>query len=546
MPKYILVATPQIAFGELIRISLEEGGNYRVRLVQTSAELLSSASHTDFAMAILDSDLGEESFISLAQTLKEKLPKLFLVVIPPENNPNHPSLSGIKLDGYLTRPFYLPDLIQMIEGLLGPSVVNTAPKVDCEDTQKTVSSVNTLPWIKDTERVSEYLVNGLAETAAHAAVVISSGKIWSSAGKFAPAVLQEIVAAVNRYWVSEEPCDMARYVHLETDNLVYLVYASYLGDDFILALAYDVTFPLSQIRAQTNRLSQAFKTQDQEPVPSAPVPDPVPAQPVLEIEPIQSSDSLEGQEEISLIQNPIAIGYDEAESVLSSEDEQNMHLNLAHLLAEMPSPDPDVLPTERESHWVPEISDVAAEQEEAAITPRFPWEETGGHRLNPRLASSDIPTTPLHLPDHAEKEVNLNPDLTYICILIPCLPQNLLTGPLANKLGLWVPELCGSFGWKLEGLAIQPEYMQWVVRVDPTVSPSGLVRIIRQNTTIRISSFFDQYRINDPEADFWAPGYLMARGSQPPAPEHLQSYIERTRRNQGYSIPASPASETST
>lgn len=137
-----------------------------------------------------------------------------------------------------------------------------------------------------------------------------------------------------------------------------------------------------------------------------------------------------------------------------------------------------------------------------------------------------------------EYDVSIKSDSTYICILIPNSRQHLLTGQLADKLAVWVPELCSSFGWNLEGLAVRPEYLQWIVRVAPTVSPSGLVRIIRQNTSIRISSLSEKYQINNPEEDFWAPGYLMGRGNQPPAPHLLQSYIERTRRNQGNASPA--------
>jgi REP element-mobilizing transposase RayT len=200
----------------------------------------------------------------------------------------------------------------------------------------------------------------------------------------------------------------------------------------------------------------------------------------------------------------------------------------------MPSPDPEFLPPVLESQWVPEISDDnVAPDEPSPFKVRFPWEETGGHRVNARLASSNVPTTPLGVSEKTEQVVGLNTNSTYTCILIPCSPQHFLTGELADKLGLWVPELCSSFGWRLEGLAVRPEYLQWTVWVTPTVSPSGLVRIIRQNTSVRIFALSDKYRINNPGGDFWAPGYLMVRGSQPPASQLLRSYIERTRRNQG-------------
>ncbi len=535
--KYILVATPQIAFGELIRISLEEGGNDRVRLVQTSSELLSSASHTDFAMAILDSDLGEESFISLAQTLQEKLPKLHLVVIPPENDPHHPSLSGLKVDGYLSRPFYLPDLIQMIEGMLGPSQEKIAPEVKLEDTQRTALNPTVFPLIQDVKRVTQQLASCLAETSAQAAVLICSGKNWSNAGKLDEQAFREITAAVNRYWSGEEPGGMARYVHLESANCEYLIYASYLGDGFILVLVYVVTFPLSLIRAQTNWMARLFSVQGPAPLSEEPAVEASADQPIMiETEQDQSSGLFESPEQLNSLQNQILVEKGEDEGELSSEDELNLQLNLARLLADMPPPDPDILAPVLESQWIPEISDDPAADESYQFTPRFPWEETGPHRVNTGLASTGSPTNPLGLSDRAGQDVSFNTDLTYICILIPCSPQHLLTGELAEKLGLWVPELCSSFGWRLEGLTVRPEYLQWIVRVTPTVSPAGLVRIIRQNTSIRIFALSDKYRTNNSDGDFWAPGYLMTRGSQPPEPQHMRSYIDRTRRNQGIAI----------
>ncbi|MDR3577719.1 MAG: transposase [Anaerolineaceae bacterium] len=543
VPKYILVATPQIAFGELIRISLEEGGNYRVRLVQTSGELLSSANHTNFAMAILDSDLGESSFISLAQTLVEKLPNLRLVVIPPENDPQAPSLTGLKVDGFLSRPFYLPDLIQMIEGLLGPAEDPNDPKDTLEDTQRTVLNTEPLPWMQDVERVSEQLSASLAETSAHELVVVCAGKLWSQAGKLDQQALKEILAAVNRYWSDETKGDMARFVHLEANNCDYLSYTSYLGDGFILVLLYDVGFPLSQIRSETRRISQAFKTQQSKPVAKTHALEPLQAESSsLQAGPQPSSQDQSAQAALGSTESLVPV-EEEAETSLLPDDEANLQMNLAALLADMPSPDPENPLQAPESQWVPEISDLAATQDEPVTSiPRFPWEETGGRRVNANQASADIPTSPLKLPaTMTEQDMSIKADPSYICILIPCSPQHFLTGELADKLALWVPELCSSFGWRLEGLTVQSEYLQWIVKVAPTVSPNGLIRIIRQNTSIRISSFSDKYHINNSAEDFWAPGYLMARGNQPPAPHLLRAYIDRTRQNQGL---ASVASET--
>jgi len=57
VPKQILVASPHLAFGELLRLSLEESGQYRVRLAQTSAEARGSGRRAIFSLLILDADL---------------------------------------------------------------------------------------------------------------------------------------------------------------------------------------------------------------------------------------------------------------------------------------------------------------------------------------------------------------------------------------------------------------------------------------------------------------------------------------------------------
>src|SRR6266498_3315347 len=108
----ILVATPHTAFGELLRISLAESGQYQVRLVPTGKEVRISARQFPYQLAILDSALNDEPFVPLCKDLIQSQPGIRLVIIPPENNPNHPSLGGLMPHAYLSRPFYLPDLLE--------------------------------------------------------------------------------------------------------------------------------------------------------------------------------------------------------------------------------------------------------------------------------------------------------------------------------------------------------------------------------------------------------------------------------------------------
>ena len=81
MPKQILVASPHLAFGELLRLSLEESGQYRVRLAQTSAEARGSAGRAIFSLLILDADLKDCTFAELTFNLTKRGSRSFLFVL---------------------------------------------------------------------------------------------------------------------------------------------------------------------------------------------------------------------------------------------------------------------------------------------------------------------------------------------------------------------------------------------------------------------------------------------------------------------------------
>ena len=123
--------------------------------------------------------------------------------------------------------------------------------------------------------------------------------------------------------------------------------------------------------------------------------------------------------------------------------------------------------------------------------------------------------------------------LKYTCILIPRMPNHFLTGSLADLVGQWIQQVCLAYGWRLEAISIRPEYLQWTVQVAPSISPGNVVRIIRQRSSYQIFNKNLQYRDENPSGDFWAAGYLIVSGAQPPSSQLLREYIDQTRRRQG-------------
>jgi REP element-mobilizing transposase RayT len=123
--------------------------------------------------------------------------------------------------------------------------------------------------------------------------------------------------------------------------------------------------------------------------------------------------------------------------------------------------------------------------------------------------------------------------LTYACLLVPRFTSHYLTGDLADHMSEWLPSICIAFGWRLEHLSIRPEYLQWVVNVQPNTSPGQLMRLMRQQTSEKIFAEFPRLKKENPSGDFWAPGYLIMGGNQPHPPQLVKDYIRETRERQG-------------
>jgi REP element-mobilizing transposase RayT len=126
-------------------------------------------------------------------------------------------------------------------------------------------------------------------------------------------------------------------------------------------------------------------------------------------------------------------------------------------------------------------------------------------------------------------------NLTYACLLIPRFVHHYMTGDLRDKLSKWIPQISVAYGWRLEHILIRPDYIQWNLNVPPATSPGYLMRVFRQQLSDKIFADFPRLKAENPSGDFWAPGYLIMGGSQPPPDRLIREFIEQTRARQGLS-----------
>lgn len=711
MLKNVLVATHHTAFGELLRLSLEESGSYRVRIAQNAHEVISNIRKQPFDLAVIDHELPGEPLRAVVQSLREQpaLPKV--VLIPPDNDPLHPLVAELEADGCLSRPFYLPSMLKMVRRLLeAPALAGSQP--DALRPGENQLDLETRPWLTDSDLLARRLSYFLKDSFAQAALVTHLDQLLIYIGSITPQDAQELCEILSRYWSKSETYDLARFVRLSSDNNEVLLYAKTIEPGLGLGLVHATRMPVSKVRAEINRLAGGLKVPPTgqmiypppaiedilPPIPpeeqrslqpglhgentdqpaeeddrdslldlehlaeqqvdgdaqsealsempeaqtampaetvtltageSAPTPQPTELQtvaeealslqtllqeniaealPATEEEPSppstekawtpelkwQFESALPIQDEISgnglKEQDQPVSRYEvpplQPETILAEEnvpsepEQEDSHplpangefdeaeiLNLDELLASMPSPDPEQAPQIETSNHP---ADAALPPDELPVT--FPWEEhetlpfESGHKsvTRPVVTTGTIPSTPhparaashnteptkaspsflgeTHpsAGDHASSYLDSLPSLPvqndqyYTCLLLTRIPGNKLRGQLGKQLKEWLPEICSAFGWNLDGMAVRPEYIQWTIRLAPAISPANLVRIVRKSTSEKIFSKHPGMKPVDGSDDFWAPGYLIIRGSQPPTQKALFEFIQLTRKRQGY------------
>jgi REP element-mobilizing transposase RayT/CheY-like chemotaxis protein len=644
MPVHILIGTPHKAFGELLRGSLQDSGQYQANLMLSAEGVLDAVKQSAYDIAILDSALPGQSFVSLCSQVLAEQKDIRLVVVPPENNPNHPALGGLLPHGYLKRPFYLPDLIETMSKIV---------QQNAGQASSGQSSAGFPVWLQEPLTLRGYLESELANTHALAAIAglygpaqgVGSVRAW--AGQFSDPGVQELAAMVFRYWNRSEKTDLMRFMRLSAEKSEYLVYATHVAGDMVLIMAYETSMPLSQIRPQTKTIAQKLATTSPEGYQATgslkkgvtgPQKKTIPEKPAAVKPSADFSEQLADMRS-KLIEPPAggAPGNSQRESpdtrtqtapgdrldTDQEEFDESHFINLSALLGSVPAPDPGKsafggwkgeIPTQPPpgrgfNGWVPDSynsdptklpsqdrapestdgpqgadgrqdADVAEElrkmQAALNLAASTDHAKEEGVPDSPAASSAPLPKTqPLRLQElqsieirperpsetaiipepeneldnledtrprlvttltHLDQLEPVSPAislLNYTCVLVPRLPQHYLTGSLADLLATWVAQLCVAFGWRLEGISIRPEYVQWTVQVAPSVSPGNLVKIIRQRTSMHIFNSFAHLREQNPSGDFWAAGYLIVSGAQPPSPQLLRDFIGQTRKRQG-------------
>ena len=535
----VLIVTPTTAFGEIIRQALTEDGGYRPVLVFDAQEAMRHAIQHPFEVVILDTDLHELPLHELEMALRQTSPSMRLVVIPRKGDPQ---LAGLSPDLFLTKPFYMPDLLEKLDEILSPIPVHVSEKIRNELVSSGHPSVNRSkpasvsevpPWLEDVTRAAQHLTRLSLETSAQAALITRDDQLWAYAGHLPQEAASELAAAVLKDYdwsaagrSSVLNGDLAQFVHLASTDCDYMLYTTGLGDKMVLAMAFDAQMPFSQMRAQTGNLARALA--------SPPSPDqPLKLATVTEDEPDMddAADAWIPEPELDeRLMERLAQPFMNQEDILP--------------------PTPPILPSKGRTFSAntgSEIDQLLPSMEYLPVDPAYDAPvQAEPEAANPKVTSPTAgngPAESLLAASAAEHQMpgalDLPPAtanwhrLSYALALLPRLPQHFITGDLSDQMAGTIQRLSLAFGWRLEHLSVRPEHLLLVVTLSPEISPETMVTNLKEYTSRWIFDDFPRLGRDNPSGDFWAPGYLLIAATQPPSQQVLRTFIEQTRRVQG-------------
>ena len=526
-----------------MRSSLEETGHYRVHTAGDEPSALVQLKTERCVLAFLDTELGMEAVVEIGRALRALNPDLKLILVSDEELPV--TLEAIRPWVLLRKPFYLPELMNMLTGM------NPAPH---KETSTAASGATDLPWLVDVNKAAQRLTRLTLESSAQAALITREKALWAYAGQFSQETANEIVRIVTRNWDEQKGGDLLRFARLETTRAEHMLYATTLAAGTILAMVFDAETPFSTIRTQANSLARSLSTEKTGPLAAF-------VESARQVEPARPLEQEAEQEMPSIAdilsdiptpiprprEEPIApvMRMDlpaETSTAIHTADVSSLETRKSTPLAEMHIISRESSPAIHRGMELQEMdATVKHETEELDVT---------------APSKAKHPPTPVRPPQTGEQDETRTHSITemagrnilepasagmyhlnYACLLVPRFSSHFMTGDLADRLGDWFPNICVAFGWRLEFMAVRPEYLQWVVSVPPNTSPGYLMRIMRQQTSEKIFNEFPRIKKENPSGDFWAPGYLIMGGSQPHPQQLVKDYIKQTRDRQGISQP---------
>jgi CheY-like chemotaxis protein len=256
----------------MLKESLEQDGEYVASVAHTGQEALEIASESPFDLAVVDlgipavDDLDGEA---VARRLRQKQSGLRLMLIPLEGERLPSRLADLDVQGTLPKPFFLPDLPDMLDAAL------TKPMEAREETravpisspQEIELAAEAVPGGEDHE-LSAQVIRELEDLAeginADSVLVTREGEVLASVGRLSQEEVGSLARVVSRgYQLSEQAAEIRggepKHFEQSMESDEHMLYALTVIEDVTLSALLPPHATLGFLRHQMKRTARRLR-----------------------------------------------------------------------------------------------------------------------------------------------------------------------------------------------------------------------------------------------------------------------------------------------
>ncbi|MEK6888402.1 MAG: IS200/IS605 family transposase [Candidatus Aenigmatarchaeota archaeon] len=93
-----------------------------------------------------------------------------------------------------------------------------------------------------------------------------------------------------------------------------------------------------------------------------------------------------------------------------------------------------------------------------------------------------------------------------------------------------IETICQTKGWIIKELRVMPEHIRLFISTPPYESPTGIVKVLKGTSAIRIFKQFPETRKQFRKGHIWSPGYYVGTAGHVSA-EVIEKYIQEQSLN---------------
>lgn len=278
----ILIIDGNEAFATILKEGLEQAGAFRALIACTGTQAMEMLSTTSCDMVILDLGLSEPDGVEFARTLRAQYPDLRMILIPLMGEEVPSELADLDFQGVLTKPFFFPELPDIIGEALKRPVGSGAPpaKEAPEPVTNIPTPVSTPPvtddaaeapasparvWVeRHMRQVNQIMANLAQEVGAEAVLLTCGAELLAWAGRLSRDEASGLASLVN-----ENRCTSARMAQIlgctpsrfeqSIDWGELIIYSLALVEDVLLSTALSATLPLGMVRHATKSTADKLR-----------------------------------------------------------------------------------------------------------------------------------------------------------------------------------------------------------------------------------------------------------------------------------------------